>query len=1206
MARHQRVKVMPSDTHLQHQITSDIRALASGDLAAGATKLFATLGYESTRLAPDTDDDRPDAFLKRLANVTDTQSEREFRKEVSSVKLLFQVTDTEIQSAGSAQGGMFENVAGAADDGIIQSFFFAVAELKRKSYPRGVYARVAREINKRLPIATVVLMRNANNDVSLAFVDRRPHKRNPNRAVLGNVALLREIETKDLHRAHLDILTELNLGGRLEWMANNGQSNNFAGLLAAWLDVLNTEELNKRFYRGLFKWFNRVIDEAKFPADEAKKQAPEEHVIRLISRMLFVWFIRENGLVPDELFSEREIANIIANYDSDCGDSYYRVILQNLFFATLNSPINDRGFRDPFGSNGRANDHHRIFNKYRYEDEVTSERKGDLLKLFKQTPFINGGLFDCLDSDEPTSAGGYRIDCFSDWYKHKAKLSIPNRLFFDESGLYQLFRRFKFTVEENTPAEREVALDPELLGNVFENLLAAFNPETSQDARKLTGSFYTPRPVVEYMVDHALVEALSRMCQASDDDREWWNDRLHYLFDYNDAGDLFEDEEKVRLVDAISDIKVLDPAVGSGAYPMAVLLKLTQALRRIDPDSRLWIDRQFRLAREKIDADPRFGSAPERQVALQDVVNTVDTWRTKDYGRKLHILQNSIFGVDQQAAAIQIAKLRFFISLAIEQEVDLLADNYGVRPLPNLETRLIAANSVRKLPEGIQTKLQTARRNGIADLERELMMNRNLQFHARLYEEKRECARRDRELRHRLSIELRAIGLNEKSADMLAAWDPFDQTSSANWFEPNHMFGVANGFDVVIGNPPYVNVENLEDDFRGYLGHEYDWCVKRTDIYIAFMERASQLICGEGNVTFILPNSFMDAPYAEPARKALASESRMIRLVDASSYKIFENASVFNVVLMFSNKRSSRRLDVRIHESDEDFETRPGRSHYIDFETILSRVNAQINTSASDADEFIRRKIEDRSSRLDKICWVSLGARLNNPKGCLRKSYYVSDEFGKGYLPFLEGRDVSRFSHVQSAWLNYRPDEHYNPRSSAFFSSQRLIFARITGARPRVSLDDGEYYNSHTVINAIHRESLSGVDLASARKAFECLDEIFCGAFDVWYLLGVLNSSVTAWYYNLYLRQGSSINPNAVKALPIPVGDDAIRSLIADLAKRVWTAKREDQQADTEQSESEIDRLVQNLYGLTSQEVKLIDSAVSTAQHGFSMNRNVN
>lgn len=1191
MACHQRVNATMPNTQLQDQITSDIRNLASGDLATGATKLFATMGYESTRLAPDTDDDSPDAFLKRLeANVTDTQSEREFRREVSSVKLLFQVTDTEIQSAGSAQGGMFENVAGKVDNNAIQSFFFAVAELKRKSYPRGVYARVAREINKRLPIATVVLMRNANQDVSLAFVDRRPHKRNPNRAVLGNVALLREIETRNLHRAHLDILSELNLDGRLEWMANNGQSNDFAGLLAAWLDVLNTEELNKRFYRGLFKWFNRVIDEAKFPADEAKKQAPEEHVIRLISRMLFVWFIRENGLVPDELFSERVIGDIIAKYDSDDGDSYYRVILQNLFFATLNSPIKDRGFRDPFGRNGRANDHHRVFNKYRYEDEVTSERKGDLLELFKRTPFINGGLFDCLDSDEPTSAGGYRIDCFSDWHKHKAKLSIPNRLFFDESGLYQLFRRFKFTVEENTPAEREVALDPELLGNVFENLLAAFNPETSQDARKLTGSFYTPRPVVEYMVDHALVEALSRMCRTTDDDQEWWSDRLHYLFDYNDAGNLFEDEEKVRLVDAISDIKVLDPAVGSGAYPMAVLLKLTQALRRIDPDSRLWIDRQIRLAGEKIDADPRFGSAPERQVALQDVVNTVDTWRTKDYGRKLHILQNSIFGVDQQAAAIQTAKLRFFISLAIEQEVDLLADNFGVRPLPNLETRLIAANSVRKLPEGIQTTLQTARKNGIADLERELLTNRNRQFHARLYEEKRECARRDRELRHRLSIELRAIGLNEKSADMLAAWDPFDQTTSATWFEPEHMFGVMDGFNVVIGNPPYISVSNLPGELRQYLLDSYSACVRRTDIYIAFLQRSIEALASKhGFVCFIIPFGFTKQQYAEKMRRILVSKHNVKQIVDTSRLRIFENAAVFNCIVLVESQTKSSSTVIRVCEQLSDFADESYAVAEIESARFLALKDSRYDTEPDlERSLLIADVMRQDSVELRKLCYVGYGARLNHRDSRVNKIYksaYIKSRAREGLVPMHEGRDVQRYSCTRSGWLDYQPEEHYNPMFPELFESPSIVTTAIPGPRLRFAFNEGVMYNTQTVINIVRQDRLEGVSLATVDKATAGLDAGFTETFDELYLLAVLNSKAIEWYFRRLLSEDLHLLPNDVKQLPIPVASENDRRQLVELVQKI------DSTPVDPNLDREIDDLVFRLYGLSSDDVEFIKKA---------------
>ena len=182
-------------------------------------------------------------------------------------------------------------------------------------------------------------------------------------------------------------------------------------------------------------------------------------------------------------------------------------MLQNLFFATLNTEIDKRGFST------ETNSTHRNFSRYRYKTQMRNPN--NLLTLFAETPFINGGLFDCLDSETATGEGGYRIDCFSD--KQYKKLSIPNRLFFDaHQGLIPLLEHYKFTVEENTPIEQEVALDPELLGRVFENLLAAYNPETGATVRKQTGSYYTPRAIVDYMVEEALVATLSQKCHPTD------------------------------------------------------------------------------------------------------------------------------------------------------------------------------------------------------------------------------------------------------------------------------------------------------------------------------------------------------------------------------------------------------------------------------------------------------------------------------------------------------------------------------------------------------------------------------------------------------------------------------------------------------------------------------------------------------------------
>ena len=465
------------------------------------------------------------------------------------------------------------------EKGNYQSFLFCAVELREHDYSRTKYAEFTREINKRLFAPTVILFR-AGNRLTIAFADRRPNLINEQYDVLGQVTLIKDIRINDPHRAHLDILSELSLEQCIKWIEDNRRQKNFDGLLAAWLAKLDTEELNKKFYRRLFTWFEWVVgdEDVKFPTNENRTIKREEHVIRLITRLLFIWFIKEKGLVSDALFNKKLIPDLLTEDDFENGDSYYRAVLQNLFFATLNTEIDKR----QFSTGGNRN--HRNFSLYRYRDQMQDPDK--LLALFAETPFINGGLFDCLDSFDATTDGGYRIDYFSD--NQYNRLSIPNRFFFDKNqGLIPLLEHYKFTVEENTPIDQEVALDPELLGRVFENLLAAINPETGETARKMTGSYYTPRPIVDYMVDEALIASLSHKCQSSDRNTEHWENRLRYLFDYShnydDPEQTLDDSEAGQVVHAISELAILDPAVGSGAFPMGMLHKLTLALRRLDP-----------------------------------------------------------------------------------------------------------------------------------------------------------------------------------------------------------------------------------------------------------------------------------------------------------------------------------------------------------------------------------------------------------------------------------------------------------------------------------------------------------------------------------------------------------------------------------------------------------------------------------------------
>ena len=385
------------------------------------------------------------------------------------------------------------------------------------------------------------------------------------------------------------------------------------------------------------------------PVPERRRRAgnPERHVIRLITRLLFIWFLKEKGLVPEELFEQSFAYAKLKNHAPERTD-YYRAVLQNLFFATLNTEIDKRAFSK------KAHSTHRDFNKYRYR-YLLVDPDGFVAKL-KTVPFVNGGLFDCLDDFAGVKARGRRVDAFTDNPVQGRGLYVPARLFFDpEEGLFPLFRHYKFTVEENTPLDREVALDPELLGRTFENLLGAYNPETRKTARKATGSYYTPRHIVDYMVDEALVAALAQDSQPTDRDLKFWRDRLRYLLDYehafDDAKELFDPHETVSVVRAIAGLRVLDPAVGSGAFPMGVLHKLTLALRRLDSDNTHWESLQKEYARVRAGRAFDVKEEEERDEELLDISRTFETYRDSDFGRKLYLIQNGIFGVDIQPVA---------------------------------------------------------------------------------------------------------------------------------------------------------------------------------------------------------------------------------------------------------------------------------------------------------------------------------------------------------------------------------------------------------------------------------------------------------------------------------------------------------------------------------------------------------------------------
>ena len=932
-------------------IKSALAAIFTGDFLEKSKSLLATIGYRS-ELTLELSGTVHDFFEEFPPLTPNTKTEQEFYKYAESAQIIFQFTKDEIED--DPQMTLLES--NAFDKGNIKSFLFCVVELKDSTYSRTKYAEFTREINKRLFAPTVILFRSGDR-LTIAFADRRPDKTDEDRDVLGQVTLIKDIlinhTHREPHRAHLDILSELSLEECIAWIDDNRKPKNFDGLLAAWLAKLDTEELNKQFYRKLFAWYEWAVAEAKFPTDENRTLKPEEHVIRLITRLLFIWFIKEKGLVANELFNKAQIQDLLKEDNFDSGDTYYRAVLQNLFFATLNTEIDKRAF-----SKG-GNSNHRNFSRYRYKDQMLDSDK--LLSLFAKTPFINGGLFDCLDSFKATGEGGYRIDCFSDnQYK---KLSIPNRLFFDENrGLLPLLEHYKFTVEENTPIDQEVALDPELLGRVFENLLAAINPETGATVRKQTGSYYTPRAIVDYMVEEALVATLSQKCQPTDGDAELWDEQLRYLFDYaqmfDDASEFFDDRETDEIVKAISELKILDPAVGSGAFPMGMLHKLTLALRRLDPDNTRWEALQRHIAVERSEKAYNTQNQQERNDELTEISNTFERYRDSDFGRKLYLIQNSIFGVDIQPIACQIAKLRFFISLAIEQKPDRNAENFGIKPLPNLETRFVAADTLIGLDisetEGLfqdstvqqllkeidairekfflannrtqKYKLEKREENYRAQLEKELERQRTEWIENQQAEIERKIAqlpnpeqREQVQEKEQKAYEKRKekFDASFEDARKIAQWKPYDQNAKADWFEPEQMFGVTDGFDVVIGNPPYVESRNnlLSDEQKIDYGKQvvFDWkdtLPRGSDLLIYFYARSAKFLNESSNGCFITQNAWLNTDYGFKFQQFSINKFSFLKIIDSSS-KFFSDSKSQNINTI---------ITLFVRESVEDIE----------------------------------------------------------------------------------------------------------------------------------------------------------------------------------------------------------------------------------------------------------------------------------------------
>ncbi len=1170
--------------NLKSSIEQVLKHFSQASTSESVKHLFETLGYSTQReviLDTHTPDDVVEVF--GWENFTE---DRGLLNEWESVDCLFQVTEDEITQ--NPQLRLFQP---SFNKDYLKSYAFIGLTLQNPHYSRSQLASITREINRQSDIPIMVLFRYGEW-VTLSIINRRPNKLDRDKDVLEKITLIKDIHIHCPHRAHIEILNDLAL-----FSLKNVR--NFDELYTAWQKVLDTSELNKKFFQEMSNWYFWAIETVTLPdgAEKDENIRNATSVIRLITRLIFVWFLKEKGLVPSALFDENQLKEVLKSLES-AESTYYKAILQNLFFATLNTEMNtdkkpdNRKFRGKTTQKGGRDQHYGIANVYRYQDYFTDS--DDFLGLCSNIPFLNGGLFECLDK----ASEGIRIDGFSE--RKENPLKIPNMLFFGEvkeidlnkvygtknkkykvQGLIEIFNRYKFTIDENTPIEEEIALDPELLGKVFENLLAEYNPETETTARKQTGSFYTPREIVNYMVDESLIAYLQNIVSSSNGENT--ESKLRHLLSYNDELHQFNDNKVECLINAIDNVKIIDIACGSGAFPMGILQKLVFILGKLDPNNSKWKQQQKEKAIQPVLKDIQVAKQISYEEAREEAIQKLQERLAEiegefennemDYPRKLFLIENCIFGVDIQAIAVQIAKLRFFISLIVDQKVNDSQPNRGILPLPNLETKFVAANSLI----GIETQL-TLRSPEVIDKEEELKKVRQQHFKARTPATKRKCREKDEALRQEISELLKSTGLESATADTLARWNPYDLNASSDFFDAEWMFGVS-AFDICIGNPPWGI--KLSQDLQKKLINIFPVVpTKVKDSYLYFINYCINLLKNRGMLSLLVPNTWLLINNAKDFRSFLLKFD-IKEIIDYGD-GIFEKATVESVYLFLKKSKESKICKVKRYQKMSEI-----TSSEIDKEIWLNDQYIRINIDLNPSKYNILKKIESVGEIFEKNCHIIWGIKpyqvgCGKPpqtKEMIKQRIYHSDiKFDETWKPLLVGSHVDRYSIIYPGRQFIRYGEWLMYRSNEELMLKQKIILRQTSDILRAAYDDSSFYCQNSLF------------IISSEK------------INLKFLLSLLNSKVLNFVYQLKNPQVNKvfaeIKPSIIQEIPIynintqKSPDRNNYNIIISITNKILEIKRQNPKADTSDLETEIDQIVYQLYCLSEEEIAIIEESV--------------
>ena len=942
--------------------------------------------------------------------------------------------------------------------------------------------KATRAINSALPSYNIVFFISPTH-LSIAFATRRFHKkRTIKEDVIEKITLIKDINLSNLSVAH-----QLNLQS-IATIKPKEVDVYYDEILAK----LSISSLNKKFYGEIFQHFYNFTQNLTLPniSDENTKR---NFVLRLISRILFCKFLEKKGLIDSQI------------WDTNLSSNYYHEVLEPLFFTTLNTPKN---LRD-----------------YALLDE-------GIIKILERVPYLNGGLFSPQQNDyfNPSNP-----------HAHYQSLKIDNH-YFDE--LFKTLQAYHFTIDEASHNAEEVALDPELLGQIFESLLSQLFTDNKVEKidkntlRKATGSYYTPREIVRYMVQSAILahlqthlkgkvnsQFLEKLVFGEDSPELPLRENAKYFRGNLDSQSTchtersevsqnldnrdisfstktqYDKNTSTLILQELSTLKILDPACGSGAFPMGILSEIIR------------------------------------------IQNDLGDTRSH-YERKLEILQHCIYGVDIQPMATEMARLRCFLSLIIDENID------DIKPLPNLEFKFINANSLLPLPTDSSLLHYDGYHKDIQEFER----LRNEYFNS---QDKSTIQKEYLTLRERITREDLQVSKNDSINNPMLAYDPFDPQSVAQFFDSAYMFGV-DCFDIVIGNPPYIDYRKIDEQTKSVLTKNSAIYKdgKEGSIYVYFIEMGKKILAQNGSIIFINPISYICQETGFGLRNFIDKKLSLNLMLNVSNLKVFDSVATYTCINHFTHKnKECKTLKFGVATEKGD----------------LSTINLQ---------EIEQCEIENLSLFLSPI--TAKIFRANYPTlntfceifcGLSKTGFRANVEFSKKDInrPFLEASDIFRYEYKQGKFLSQIPFYYSKDKIDIFEKDEIIFMARMTNFIRYCIAEKGFFGGK---VNILHNFKI-----------------------DKRYILGLLNSKLLSYFYAKkyfasHMQGGAfGFDTLSVGSLPIPkitAKNKKIADNIISLVNEILESKAKDSTANTTKLESKIDDLVFELYNLTLDEIKII------------------